>query len=69
MDDRLMRLKYLQMVAEKVPEYQSDFNRQTGDRNPVFVHVVKAYAEALRAAGNPAEAARWEGRIASGKAK
>jgi len=69
MDDRLMRLKYLQMVAEKVPEYQSDFNRQTGDQNPVFVHVVKAYAKALRAAGNEAEAAQWEGRIASGKAK
>ena len=69
MDDVPMRLKYLQMVAERVPEYQSNFNRQTGDRNPVFVHVVKAYAEALRAAGNEAEAARWEGRIASDKAK
>ena len=69
MDDVPMRLKYLQMVAEKVPEYQSDFNRQAGQRNPVFVHVVKAYAGALRAAGNPSEAARWEGRMASDKAK
>jgi len=63
MDDVPMRLKYLQMVAERVPEYQSKFNRQAGQRNPVFVHVVKAYAEALRAAGNPSEAARWESRI------
>ena len=63
MDDVPMRLKYLQMVAERVPEYQSKFNRQAGQRNPVFVHVVKAYAKALRAAGNPSEAARWESRI------
>jgi len=69
MDDVPMRLKYLQMVAERVPEYQSDFNRQAGQQNPVFVHVIKAYVKALRAAENPSEAARWEGRIASDKAK
>jgi len=68
MDDVPMRLKYLQMVAERVPEYQSDFNRRAMQQNPVFVHVVKTYAEALHAAGNEAEALRWEVRIRKGDA-
>ena len=68
MDDRQMRLKYLALVAAKAPEYQSDFNRQAGQQNPVFVHVVKAYVAALRDAGNNAEAVRWEVRIRKGDA-
>jgi len=58
-----MRLKYIQMVAGRVPEYQSDFAREAKLQNPVFVHVVKAYVAALREAGKESEATRWEVRI------
>lgn len=55
-------LKYMKMVAEKVPEYTSDWNRKFELKNPVFVHVATAYAGALRSANNPAEAQLWEAR-------
>ena len=58
-----MRLKYLKIMAEKVPEYQSAFNRKFSLQNPAFVHIVEIYVAALREAGHSAEADRWERRI------
>lgn len=58
-------LKYMGIVADKVPEYASDFNRRHRLVNPTFVHVVKAYATALRAAGETAEADYQQSRLPS----
>ncbi|HUS45548.1 MAG TPA: hypothetical protein VM219_05900 [Phycisphaerae bacterium] len=59
-----MRLKYLKIMAEKVPRYRGlaapGAERET---NPAFVHVVEVYVAALREAGRSAEADRWERRI------
>ena len=63
MTDEAMRLKYLAIMAEKVPEYGGDFNRQFKQRNAAFTHVVRAYVEALQAGGKSAEAAKWEARL------
>lgn len=58
-----MRRKYVQIVAENVPEYQSDFNRRFDLKNPVFVHVAKAYVGVLRGEKDDLEAERWEERL------
>ncbi len=65
MEDDRMRLKYLGVLADRVPEYAGDFNRRFKQKNPAFVEVVEAYVEALGAAGRTAEARRWENRLAS----
>ena len=51
------------MMAAKIPEYQDDFNRKYDLKNYAWVHVVKAYVGALRAAGRTAEAGTWEARL------
>ncbi|HUU93911.1 MAG TPA: hypothetical protein VM238_22180 [Phycisphaerae bacterium] len=56
-------LKYMKAVAEKVPEYQSSFNRENKMLNPTYRHVVKKYAEVLTAAGRGPEAGAWLSRI------
>ena len=58
-----MMLKYMAMMAAKVPEYQEDFNRKYDLKNAAWVHVVKAYVEALRAAGRTADADTWQARL------
>jgi hypothetical protein len=58
-----MMLKYMGIMAARVPEYQSDFNRKYDLKNPAWCVVVKAYAEALRAAGQSAEAQTWEAKL------
>jgi len=55
-----MRMKYMRMVAEAVPEYATAWNRQYDLKNPVFIHVAKAFAAALRANNESFEADRWE---------
>jgi hypothetical protein len=63
MTDDSMRLKYLAIMAEKVPEFGGDFNRQFRQKNPAFVQVVRAYVEALQSAGKSSEAAKWDARL------
>jgi len=58
-----LMLKYMKMVAEKVPEYQSSFNQEQTDLNPTYRHVVKKYAQALTAARRGPEAKAWLSRI------
>jgi hypothetical protein len=58
-----MMLKYVAMMAARVPEYQDDFNRKYDLKNSAWVHVAKAYVGALRAAGRTAEADAWEARL------
>jgi uncharacterized membrane-anchored protein YhcB (DUF1043 family) len=56
-------LKYMEAVAQKVPQYQSASNAKFNETNPVFTHVIKAYVEVLRAAGKNADALKWEVRL------
>jgi hypothetical protein len=56
-------LKYMGIMAAKVPEYQEEFNRQYDLKNTAWVHVVKTYVGALRAAGRSAEAQNWENKL------
>jgi hypothetical protein len=56
-------LKYMAMMANAVPEFQSDFNRTNKLTNPAFAYVVKTYATALRKAGKTADASQWEARL------
>jgi hypothetical protein len=58
-----MLLKYMAMMAAKVPEYQEEFNRKYDLKNTAWVHVVKAYVPALRTAGRTAEADTWEAKL------
>jgi hypothetical protein len=58
-----MLLKYMAMMAGKVPEYQDDFNRKYDLKNTAWVRVVKAYIPALRAAGRSGDADTWEARL------
>ncbi|MCX5656425.1 MAG: hypothetical protein NTY65_17455 [Planctomycetota bacterium] len=58
-----MMLKYMAMMAAKVPEYQEDFNRKYDLKNTAWVHVVNAYVEALRAAGRAADADTWQAKL------
>ena len=58
-----MLLKYMAMMAAKVPEYQEEFNRKYDLKNTAWVHVVKAYVPALRTAGHTAEADTWEAKL------
>lgn len=58
-----LMFKYMQMVAEKVPEFQGDFNRRNNLVNPTYKHVVLKYAAALREAGRTAEAETWAARV------
>ncbi len=62
-----LMFKYMNMVAEKVPEFQSDFNRKHKLVNPTYKHVVKKYAEALTAAGRAGEAQTWSARLEKAK--
>jgi len=59
-DKQAMKMKYLDYMVKAVPKYQGEFNRETRDVNDAYIHVVKAYAEALEAAGKKDEAARWK---------
>ena len=58
-----LMLKYMSVVAEKVPKFQSDFNRRNNLINPTYEHVVLAYAGALRQAGKTTEADAWAARV------
>jgi len=58
-----MMLKYMKAVANLVPEYPSQFQQQFKLPSDTFVHVVEAYAKALREAGRTAEAAGQEARL------
>jgi hypothetical protein len=58
-----MLLKYMGMMAAKVPEYQEEFNRKYDLKNTAWVHVVKAYVPALRTTGRTAEADTWEAKL------
>lgn len=62
-----MMLKYMDMVAAKVPRFQSDFNQKYDLINPAYVYVVKAYASALRTAGRAADADIWDSKIPAKK--
>jgi tetratricopeptide (TPR) repeat protein len=62
-----MLLKYMGMVAGKVPRFQGDFNQKHDLVNPVYVRVVKAYSSALRAAGKAADADGWDAKIPTKK--
>jgi tetratricopeptide (TPR) repeat protein len=62
-DKDVARFKYLDQMANLVPEYPTEFNRQNHYINPVYSHVVVAYANALIAAGKTAEAAQWAAKI------
>jgi len=56
-------LKYMGIMADRVPEYQADFNRKYDLENPAWIHVLKTYAAALRTAGRTAEADAWEAKL------
>ncbi|MCX5674747.1 MAG: hypothetical protein NTX87_07040 [Planctomycetota bacterium] len=58
-----MLLKYMGIMAARVPEYQADFNRKYDLKNPAWCVVVKTYADTLRAAGKSAEAQNWEAKL------
>ncbi|HUU11600.1 MAG TPA: hypothetical protein VM431_13820 [Phycisphaerae bacterium] len=58
-----LMLKYMKMVAEKVPEFQADFTRRNNLVNPTYKHVILKYAAALREAGKKAEAETWADRL------
>jgi len=62
-----LMLKYMNMVAEKVPRFQSTFNERFNLTNPTYKHVVSKYAEALTAAGRAAEAEKWSARLEKAK--
>jgi hypothetical protein len=53
------RLKYLDFMANTVPKYQSNFNRQARSVNPAYTHVVKAYVGSLKESGKDADAEKW----------
>jgi hypothetical protein len=58
-----MKLKYMKMVADKVPQYQSAENEKFGEVNPTYKFCIKAYAVALRSAGRGTEADAQEARL------
>ena len=60
-------LKYLGMMASAVPEFQADFNKKNNLQNTAWVHVIKAYASALRAAGKTNDAAMWDAKVITKK--
>ncbi|MBE3135419.1 MAG: hypothetical protein IMZ55_18285 [Acidobacteria bacterium] len=57
-----LMLKYMGVVAEKVPKFQSAFNRRNNLINPTFEYVVRAYVGALRQAGKKTDADAWAAR-------
>ena len=58
-----LRMKYLDLMAHKVPQYTSDFNRKYNLPNSIYTHVVEAYVAALKTAGKTAEAEQWAGKL------
>lgn len=62
-----LRMKYLDLMAHKVPQFTSDFNRKYNLPNSVYTHVVEGYVAALKSAGKTAEADQWADKIAKAK--
>lgn len=58
-----MRLRYLDYMANNVPQYRSDMDRDSGDVNPAFSRVAKAYADELKRIGKSDEAEKWESKL------
>jgi len=50
-ENQSKRLKYIDIIAAKVPEYQTAWNRRYHERNPSFVYVLQVCVKELRNCG------------------
>lgn len=57
------RLRFLTAVSNRVPKYQSTWNRKHQLVNPAYVTVVRAYVEESRRVGNARLATQWEAKL------